>query len=334
MKALYINGIGSINALGASPNEAETLVCVEPDYKQYLDSTAVRRLSKLIKRTLVAAKMSLQEAHIQLPDAIVTGTGLGCLEDTEKFLSSVLEDELGMLSPTAFIQSTHNTLSGQIALMLKCHGYNTTYAQRSLSFEQAVEDSMMWLQDTPMQHVLVGGADEISLHAHRILQKIGLFRSPYKKNSLPIAGEGAHYFVLSSQKNEHSKAKVLGLQYMYQEIQIKKALHAFLEEHQLTSSEIDAVILGNNGHPIYDNLYIELASYLPESWHVTYKHLTGEYFTASAFAWKLACDGLASSSFEDRFVLKKSARPLNTLLIYNHFQNKEHSFALLKHVES
>ena len=53
-----------------------------------------------------------------MPDAIITGTGLGCLEDTEKFLTAMVTNKEEFLTPTSFIQSTHNTVSAQIALLL------------------------------------------------------------------------------------------------------------------------------------------------------------------------------------------------------------------------
>ena len=73
-----------------------------------------------------------------LPD-----TGLGCLEDTEKFLSSIYTNEEKLLNPTPFIQSTHNTVAGAIALAIKCHGYNATYTHRGFSFESALEDALI-----------------------------------------------------------------------------------------------------------------------------------------------------------------------------------------------
>jgi hypothetical protein len=332
MTPIYINGIGSIQPQVEAVQEANPFVCVEPDYKQYLDPSAVRRLSKLIKRTLVASKLALTEAEIEIPDAIITGTGLGCLEDTEKFLNSVLEDELGMLSPTAFIQSTHNTLSGQVALMLKCHGYNTTYAQRSHSFEQAVEDAVMMLEAKEAQHILVGAADEIPPNTHRILQKIGLYRSVQKHSELPIAGEGVHYFVFSTQKTSHSKARLLASTYFSGTINIQQEVESFLTPLQLHPSSIDLMILGRNGQPTNDNIYQKLLLALPHSGQLHYKHLTGESFTASAFGWKLASDYLVNASVGEPFLLKMPSKEVKNILLYNHFQNTEHSLALLQHV--
>ena len=57
------------------------------------------------------------------------------------FLRKMIEFEEKMLSPTAFIQSTHNTVGAQIALLLKCHHYNNTIVHRAFSFENALTEA-------------------------------------------------------------------------------------------------------------------------------------------------------------------------------------------------
>lgn len=54
----------------------------------------------------VASKYALQEAGIENPDAIIVGTGMGCSQDSEKFLKNVIDNNEEFLTPTFFIQST------------------------------------------------------------------------------------------------------------------------------------------------------------------------------------------------------------------------------------
>lgn len=331
MSNIYINGAYSIHPETENGGAGNPRLCIDPDYKQYLDPASVRRLSKTIKRALVASKLALKEANVEIPDAIITGTGLGCLEDTEKFLNNVLEDELGALSPTSFIQSTHNTISGQIALMLKCHGYNTTYAHRSFSFEQAVEDAVLWLGEGNARHILVGCADEIPAHVHRILQKIGLYKSE-GSIPLPLAGEGVHYFVLSPERTSGSKAVLAGMEYKTGNIDFEHEIQQFLMPLGLDKQDIDAFVSGFIGNNEYDKLYTEAAALMPEAWHVHYKHVVGDSFTVTGFAWGLALESLSRGNFPASFVRNQSERQLRNLLIYNHFNGVEHSFTLLQHV--
>ena len=100
-------------------------------------------MSKIIKRGIASALIALKDANVENPGAIITGTGWGCWADTEKFLLTMIEQGEEQLTPTAFMQSTHNTVSGQIAISIKCHNYNSTYAHRGVSFERSLQDGMM-----------------------------------------------------------------------------------------------------------------------------------------------------------------------------------------------
>ena len=135
--------------------------CITPDYKEYINPRLLRRMSKMIRMGLATSKLCLDQAGIEQADAIVVGTGLGCVEDTFRFLKQIIDNDEKLLNPTSFIQSTHNTVSGQIALMLACQNYNMTFSQKSISFETALIDVIMLLKDKDAQHVLVGGIDEI-----------------------------------------------------------------------------------------------------------------------------------------------------------------------------
>lgn len=178
------------------------LNCVEPDYKTIIDVKLIRRMSRVIKMGVAAAMECLHEAGITMPDAIVTGTAYGCLEDTGIFLSKMVEQREELLAPTAFIQSTHNTVGAQIALMLHCNGYNNVFVHRGFSFECALQDAMMLLHEGEARTVLVGGLDEITNDSHRILSRFNLYKRPHISSlelfnvasKGTIAGEGAAFF--------------------------------------------------------------------------------------------------------------------------------------------
>ena len=132
------------------------LHCAEPDYKQVIDVKYIRRMSRIIKIGVAAALECLQEAKLSNPDAIITGTAYGCMEDTGIFMKKLVENNEELLTPTAFIQSTHNTVGAQIALILSCNQYNNTFVHRGFSFETALLDAMMLLKDKEAENVLIG----------------------------------------------------------------------------------------------------------------------------------------------------------------------------------
>ena len=120
---MYIRATGNISpqkTFGHQPlveaveYTGNRLTCIEPDYKNFIDPKQIRRMSRIIRMGVAAAMECLQEAAVKAPDAIVTGTAYGCLEDTNSFLSKMVEFNEELLTPTAFIQSTHNTIGAQI----------------------------------------------------------------------------------------------------------------------------------------------------------------------------------------------------------------------------
>ena len=85
---------------------------------------------------------------------------LGCLHNLEQFLTEMLNNNEHITSVLPFINSTHNAVASQIAMMLKNHNYNMTYCHRGFSFESALQDALMHLEEKQAEHVLVGGIDE------------------------------------------------------------------------------------------------------------------------------------------------------------------------------
>jgi 3-oxoacyl-[acyl-carrier-protein] synthase II len=130
---IYIKSFHSISSLKdntvftASEDNLRSHVVIEPDYEELLDVRSMRRLSKVLKMGVYSSLRCLQSVNSDDVDGIITGTGLGCTADTLAFLENMISRDEHLLTPTAFIQSTHNTLSGTLGIMLKNHGYNMTW---------------------------------------------------------------------------------------------------------------------------------------------------------------------------------------------------------------
>src|SRR5450631_4255950 len=187
--------------------------CPEPDYASFVDSKMIRRMSRIVKMGVAAAMTCLRDAGIENPSAILTATAYGCLEDSSAFLRRMIEFEEKMLSPTAFIQSTHNTVGAQIALLLKSHSYNNTIVHSSFSFENALTETGLLLQEG-LGPVLVGSVDEITDDRHSILSRFGLYRKSGKSEG-NIAGEGASFFLMDSEPGNNPQAILKDVQTMY-----------------------------------------------------------------------------------------------------------------------
>jgi 3-oxoacyl-(acyl-carrier-protein) synthase len=346
---MYIRATSNISPQNTFGNESfltelaeytgDKLTCIEPDYKTLIDPKLIRRMSRIIKMGVASGIDCLQQAGISIPDAIITGTAYGCLEDTNTFLSKMVQQNEEALAPTAFIQSTHNTISAQIALLLQCHNYNNTFVNGGASFENALLDAMMLLYEGEAGNVLVGGIDEITGNSHAILKRMGLYRGqPISNLDLlnvfgngTMAGEGSAFFLLSREASDNDWAKIDGASNFYKPrnlAEIQQQVSNFLSAQSISIDDIDLVLTGKNGDTKNDSVYEHLQQYdFADVPAFSYKALCGEYPTSSAFALWLAANCLKNGNLPPALVSAKI--PVKKVLIYNHYQNIHHSLILL-----
>lgn len=134
----------------------------------YVSPMESRRMGKLMKSAMLTSLDALKQAGVSCPDAIVTGTAWGCLENSEQLLLQLIEGE-DLFKPTLFMQSTHNTLSSAIAIHLKCHGANLTFTQKEQSFDWSLYQAKLLLRLGRAKTVLVGCHDERTALFNRFL---------------------------------------------------------------------------------------------------------------------------------------------------------------------
>lgn len=273
---------------------------IDPDFRQWLSPLESRRMGKILKRALVTAQQAMTIAGIAQPDAVITGTGLGCIETTEQFLYQLCHEGEQMLKPTHFMQSTHNTISSLIAIHHHLHGYNTTYSHRSLSFDTALLDAFMQLRLGSIRNALVTGNDEMTPTYYRLLQRTGYVGQP---GQVP-AGEASVAMLLTTDPAE-ALCEVEGVKMHY---------GSFL---QPPVRDVDLLVVGTNGAPRNDEFYRRVAALLPGVPCFSYKHLFGECYAASAL-------GLYASA---HLVACGKAR---RLLFVNHSDGHNMSFVTLK----
>lgn len=176
---------------------------VVTDIKQLIpDAGLRRRMSKVIKTAVSTAIETIGGVeNIDDLDGIITATGWGCLTDSERFLRNIIVDKEQLLNPTPFIQSTFNTVGGQIALLRHNHCYNVTFVNRSHSFEDALLNAMMRIEDGESYNVLVGAFDEQTTSQHKIMERMGAFRKV-------CDGEGSVFVHLKAKASEYSLAQI------------------------------------------------------------------------------------------------------------------------------
>ena len=96
--------------------------------------------------------------------------------------------------------------------------------------------------------------------------------------------------------------------------------------------DVDIIILGNNGDIDFDVYYENLQNKIFKNMQqLYYKHLSGEYNTASAFGLWTACQILREQKIPEILKLNESTNPsMESVLLYNQYRGEYHSFTLLK----
>ncbi len=349
----YINGVGIISPQKTYNNneflphietfDQNTLTCITPDFKEYINPIQLRRLSNLLRTGLSAAVICLRDSDVAVPDGIITATGYGSLKETERYMNELLSQNESQLTPTYFMQGTYNALAGLVALTVKCMGYNNTFVSKGFAFENALQDVCFQLNENPQANYLVGGYDETATARHAIglreqqfktetINSVNLFDTPTKGT---LEGEGSAFFMLSGKPSANTWCVLKDLETLFcpSAEELTLALDAFLKTNNLTIAGIDIWINGMSGDVIFDQSIVQLRQTtlrnIPE---LRFKHLCGEYTTAVAFGMWLGASIIKRQSVPE--TLTGTPQPLpqsfQNILVVNHYMNRNYSLLLLQ----
>ena len=355
--SMFVNGMGVISPQPTYNNsvflpsinqfEDNAMSSVHPDFKEYINPAQLRRLSRMLRIGLTAATICVRDSGITKPEGVITGSGFGFLDETAKFMGEILRQDEKQLTPTYFMQSTYNALSGLIALTLKCQGHNNAFVGRGHAFETAVHDAYMNLP-SDASNFLVGAFDEADPVDFRVLSRVGHYKKD-KVNNLKlfesktegtIQGESAAFFMLGKQPTKKTWIKISDLQIIYSPSDIEElsqSVARFLEENGTSVEELDLVIQGQSGDPARDELTLTVAqSMFGKTAQARFKHLSGEYCTSSSFAWWLGAMVIKNQTVPNAVKANEVNVPssVNRILIFNHYLGKNYSLALIESTDS
>ncbi len=306
---------------------------VDPVFRHYLGVMEMRRMGLLMRRASVVSALALSQANVSVPDAIVTGTGLGCVESTEKFLEALCRNGEQLLTPTHFMQSTHNTVSSLIAIRTRCHGYNMTFSHRAISFDLALHDANLFLSSGLGKVVLVGSYDEVTPSYFTLLRRMGYVGHP---GQVPCS-ETAASFVLSAETLSSSGCRLEAVVVLHTPtiVELSERLNGMLQRSDLTMADIDAVLVGYNGIAVNDKPYADFVeAVLPSLPQVAYKRCFGENYSVSASGFYAALRLLEAGQVPACLCVGSAAVavPVRHLLLVNHSEGRDWSLTLLGRV--
>ena len=303
---------------------------IDPNFKDYVSPIEARRMGKILKRALATSKEALKSADMETVEAIITGTGYGCIENTELFLDALSTEGEQLLKPTYFMQSTHNTISSLVAIQTQNHSYNVTYAHKGISFDSALQDAWWQFKLGKIHSALVGGHDEMTETFYHILKKGGVMGQDEE-----MCGEAAVSVVLC-RKNENALCKLTGFTLLHKPClnTLMDAVARLLQTVGKSLSDVDFVLTGLSGNYENDKAYfIESKTLFGDKPLLKYKHLFGESFTASGLGFYVAAHCLKTGRVPASLFVKAndiSDKEPRCILLYNRSDGKNVSLTLLE----
>lgn len=314
------------------------LFAIEPAYEG-IPPGILRRMGKAVRMGVGAALPLLH--NNTLPDGIIMGTTNCGKDDCIKFLYQIIEYDEGVLTPLNFVQSTPNAVAGQIGLLTKNHGYNITHLHYGLAFEFAMIDADMMLNENPLNSYLLGAVDDISTHNYYFEEKAGWYKKEETSNKIlyetnspgSIAGEAATLFIVNGKK-PGSIANVRGVDTLHHEDEsiMKEKLQDFIGKYLPAGEKIDLLLTGENGDNRLLKYYSSCESVMKDDVTIArFKHMSGEYPTATAMGLWLCCDILQNQFIPGHMIKSTTAAKTGykNILIYNNYKGFQHSFILV-----
>lgn len=191
----------------------------------HLDPQEARRLARVSQFVVVAARLALEDARLEVGSVpqlgLVLGSTYGDFRSSEAFAQGYLERGPLGLSPVVFPNTVMNTMAAQAAITVAARGPMVTVNEPGIAGELAVARGASLIRAGRARVVLAGGADELCPILYQELARLGTL-SPgqsgsegcrpfdYRANGT-VRGEGATMVVLEAADHaETRQARVYG----------------------------------------------------------------------------------------------------------------------------
>jgi 3-oxoacyl-(acyl-carrier-protein) synthase len=307
---------------GAAP----VCACDNADVAAELDPVRHRRLTRLLQWGVACGlrcRAALPHPLAQIaPDrvGIALGTGLGGMEDTDRFLTNMIRRDEQAPMPASFVHSVHNALAARLAMELQARGLNATVTHREISFEASLWQAAHELRAGRLDLAFAGAADELNpylLAAGRhwnwwpcppLEEPQPALRNLPPTYRQPPCGEGMMLAALAPAGRcpapmARLEAVAIGRWTpnpagRFDPGREAAWLRDTLRRHGVDPDAVDLLLTGAGGWRGFDPLYQAVAEAFSGTAarpcvRATYKHLCGEFNAASALGLAVAA-GLVS----------------------------------------
>ncbi len=209
-----LSGIRPISVFDPHPyrcRSAGELTDFTPE--QFLGSQGLRTLDRTTRLALVAAKLAIDDAGLDMTETsrntigVVLGSTMGSIRSISEFDLEGLREGPRYVNPALFPNVVINSPASQVAIRFKLQGLNATIATGFTASLDAIGYALDMLRLGRATTVLVGGAEELCLPTFLGFYKLGFlatarngappFYAPFHPQRCgALLGEGAAFVVL------------------------------------------------------------------------------------------------------------------------------------------
>ena len=259
-----------------------------PDTSELLDRNETRRLPPIVKAALYNALKCLQLAGSPAIEGIITGTGKGAVNSIEKFQTDIIEYNETALNPAVFIQSTHNTLGGLIAIRLDATVHNSTHVNLNQTVLNVLLESSSLLK-AGKAPLLIGFFDEVTVFDKVIYDKCGWLNSTDMISSPVTWNQNSAFFLIDNDEIPGVYIRQLAFYALQEQDAFKRKIS------ELSGNAGDIILYaGDNNDWEWQHEYLPLTGLLKPERTVHFKRAYGESPTATSTALALACSQLSA----------------------------------------
>ena len=212
--AAGVSGIKSITLFDVSKYRcryAGEISNFQPE--KYLGPKGLRNLDRTTLLSLVAAKLAIEDAKLEITDdnrndiGVVLGSTVGSVHSISEFDKEGLREGPRYVNPAHFPNTVINSPASQVAIRFGLRGVNSTIATGFTASLDAIGYAMNMLMLGRAKALLVGGVEELCIQTFLGFYKNGFlattqdgsrpfFEPFHPKCSGTLLGEGSAFFVL------------------------------------------------------------------------------------------------------------------------------------------
>ena len=287
------------------------------DPAKYLGPKGLRNLDRTTLLALVAAKLAIEDAKLELTDenrndiGVVLGSTMGSVHSISEFDKEGLREGPRYVNPAHFPNTVINSPASQVAIRFGLRGLNATISTGFTAGLDAIGYALDMLQLGRAKKLLVGGVEEFCIQTFLGFYKVGFLATAQNgappsyaprdpKRSGTLLGEGAVFVILEPIEEAQARgatiyAELLGYSTYFHPGSLYRydpeargpvnAMRQALEEAKVSTDDIDAISACANSTKICDDMettaldaiFNSRAGRIPVT---TVKSLLGESFSA------------------------------------------------------